>query len=72
MKHGLTPGGLGPGNFEREVKGSGLRPILNELSESDRATYLAEYARRLRQTYPVRANGKTLYPFRRLFIVATV
>ena len=28
--------------------------------------------RRLRELYPVRANGKTLYPFRRLFIVATV
>jgi trans-aconitate 2-methyltransferase len=54
------------------VKGSGLRPILNDLSESERATYLAEYARRLREAYPVRANGKTLYPFRRLFIVATV
>lgn len=54
------------------VKGSGLRPILNDLSESERATYLTEYARRLREVYPLRANGKTLYPFRRLFIVATV
>jgi trans-aconitate 2-methyltransferase len=54
------------------VKGSGLRPILNELSETDRAAYLAEYARRLRAAYPMRANGKTLYPFRRLFIVATI
>src|SRR5215213_10062262 len=54
------------------VKGSGLRPILNDLSPSDRATYLAEYARRLREAYPLRANEKTLYPFRRLFIVATV
>ena len=32
----------------------------------------AEYARRLNEAYPRRANGKTLYPFRRLFIVATV
>jgi trans-aconitate 2-methyltransferase len=54
------------------VKGSGLRPILNDLSPSDRAAYLEEYARRLREAYPLRANGKTLYPFRRLFIVATV
>ncbi|MGE3268047.1 MAG: methyltransferase domain-containing protein [Chloroflexota bacterium] len=54
------------------VKGTGLRPILNALSEDQRATYLAEYARRLREAYPMRANGKTLYPFRRLFIVATV
>jgi trans-aconitate 2-methyltransferase len=54
------------------VKGSGLRPILNDLSETERATYLTEYARRLRELYPLRANGRTLYPFRRLFIVATV
>ena len=54
------------------VKGTGLRPILNGLEEGDRAVYLAEYARRLRAAYPKRANGKTLYPFRRLFIVATV
>lgn len=54
------------------VKGSGLRPILNGLGEADRATYLVEYARRLRAAYPARANGRTLYPFRRLFIVATV
>jgi trans-aconitate 2-methyltransferase len=54
------------------VKGSGLRPILNDLSASERACYLEEYARRLREAYPRRANGRTLYPFRRLFIVATV
>ena len=54
------------------VKGTGLRPILNGLADSERAVYLAEYASRLRAAYPKRANGKTLYPFRRLFIVATV
>jgi trans-aconitate 2-methyltransferase len=54
------------------VKGSGLRPILNGLSESEREIYLTEYAARLRAAYPMRANGKTLYPFRRLFIVVTV
>jgi trans-aconitate 2-methyltransferase len=54
------------------VKGSGLRPILNSLGDAERATYLAEYSRRLREAYPVRPNGRTLYPFRRLFIVATV
>ena len=62
----------GPDPVLEWVKGSGLRPILNDLSETDRATYLEEYARRLRHAYPLRPNGKTLYPFRRLFIVATV
>lgn len=53
------------------VKGTGLRPILNSLEDEDREIYLAEYAKRLRTAYPVRANGVTLYPFRRLFIVVT-
>lgn len=54
------------------VKGTGLRPILNGLGGAERELFLAEYTRRLRGAYPVRANGRTLYPFRRLFIVATV
>jgi trans-aconitate 2-methyltransferase len=62
----------GPDPVLEWVTGTGLRPILNALSESERAIYLAEYARRLRELYPMRPNGKTLYPFRRLFIVVTV
>jgi trans-aconitate 2-methyltransferase len=54
------------------VKGTGLRPILNSLDDKERELFLVEYARRLRAAYPVRAGGRTLYPFRRLFIVATV
>lgn len=54
------------------VKGTGLRPILNGLDDTERERFLVEYARRLRATYPVKADGRTLYPFRRLFMVATV
>src|SRR5688500_18776353 len=54
------------------VKGTGLRPILNGLDDAARVIFLGEYARRLRAAYPIRADGRTLYPFRRLFIVATV
>jgi trans-aconitate 2-methyltransferase len=54
------------------VKGTGLRPILDGLDDEERALFLAEYARRLRAAYPVRADGRTLYAFRRLFIVAVV
>jgi trans-aconitate 2-methyltransferase len=54
------------------VKGTGLRPILNGLGGKERETFLAEYARRLRAAYPAKADGKTLYRFRRLFIVAAV
>ncbi|MBX3013265.1 MAG: methyltransferase domain-containing protein [Caldilineaceae bacterium] len=54
------------------VKGTGLRPILNGLEEQARALFLAEYTQRLRVAYPIRTDGRTLYPFRRLFMVATV
>jgi trans-aconitate 2-methyltransferase len=53
------------------VKGTGLRPILNGLGDAEREIFLQEYAHRLHQVYPPRANGRTLYPFRRLFLVAT-
>lgn len=52
------------------VKGTGLRPILNGLSETDRQVFLEAYQKALRDAYPQRAGGQTLYPFRRLFIVA--
>ena len=52
------------------VKATGLRPVLNVLSNREREQYLSVYASRLRDAYPRLANGKTLYPFRRLFIVA--
>jgi trans-aconitate 2-methyltransferase len=53
------------------VSATGLRPVLNALDEADRSRFLAVYSARLREAYPQRANGQTLYPFRRLFIVAT-
>ena len=52
------------------VTGTGLRPILNGLEDGDRETYLEEYRLRLNVEYPKRADGFTLYPFRRLFFVA--
>ena len=52
------------------VRGSGLRPVLRGLEEADRQRFLAVYADRLRKAYPRRGDGSTLYPFRRLFIVA--
>jgi trans-aconitate 2-methyltransferase len=54
------------------VKGTGLRPILDGLGGEEREIFLAEYTRRLRAAYPLRPGGRTLYPFRRLFLVATV
>ncbi len=52
------------------VRGTGLRPILNGLDDRERGLFLAEYKNRLRAAYPRSADGRTPYPFRRLFIVA--
>ncbi len=54
------------------VRGTGLGPILQGLSNKERGIFLTEYRRRLRAGYPCRPNGQTLYRFRRLFIVAVI
>jgi len=54
----------------RWVSATGLRPFAQALEGREREDYLAEYRRRLRKAYPRRADGKTLFPFRRLFAVA--
>ena len=54
------------------VKATGLRPVLNGLENAERKQFLELYRRRLREAYPQRADGKTIYPFPRLFIVATL
>ena len=53
------------------VKSTGLRPILNSLDGAERERFIEVYRQRLRTAYPRRGAGHTLYPFRRLFMVAT-
>lgn len=52
------------------VKSTALRPVLEALDGADREAYLADYRRRLQEAYPKRPDGITLFPFRRLFILA--
>jgi trans-aconitate 2-methyltransferase len=54
----------------RWTRGTALRPLLQALEGEDRAAFEAAYAARLRAAYPRRVDGRTLLPFRRLFIVA--
>jgi trans-aconitate 2-methyltransferase len=54
------------------VQGSALRPILAVLDEADRTRFLTVYGQRLAEAYPAQGDGKTLFPFPRLFLVATV
>jgi trans-aconitate 2-methyltransferase len=52
------------------VKGTGLRPYLDALEGADRAAYLDAYRGAINVAYPVRRDGKRLFSFPRLFIVA--
>lgn len=52
--------------------GTALRPLLDALADDrQRADFLADYASRIALAYPRRPDGKTLFPFRRQFLVAT-
>jgi trans-aconitate 2-methyltransferase len=52
------------------VSGTGLRPFLQPLDPQEREEFLAQYRVRLREAYARRPDGKTLFPFQRLFAVA--
>jgi trans-aconitate 2-methyltransferase len=52
------------------VKGTGLRPYLDALDPSERAAYLRGYTEAIDQAYPVRTDGRRLFAFPRLFMVA--
>jgi trans-aconitate 2-methyltransferase len=51
------------------VRGTVLRPVLAGLGEDDAADFTTEYAAALRTAYPVRTDGSTVLPFRRIFAV---
>ncbi len=52
-------------------KGAGAGPVLAALDAAEKRDFLSHYTTAMRAAYPVRADGTTLLPFRRLFIVAT-
>lgn len=52
------------------TKGTVLRPFLEVLADTDRQAFLDAYGERIAEAYPLLSDGKTLFPFRRLFIVA--
>lgn len=56
------------------VRGTALKPLLNALDGAENpdwmAAFIEEYKGRLNAAYPRRADGRTLFAFRRLFIVA--
>ena len=48
-----------------------LRPLLNALTDEDeKQAFTQNYADRIARAYPPRSDGKTLFPFRRIFMIA--
>jgi trans-aconitate 2-methyltransferase len=52
------------------VRGSALRPVIEALPQDLAQAFERAYAAKLRAAYPRRADGRTLLPFRRIFMVA--
>ncbi len=55
----------------RWVSGTALRPFVQALDDAEREMFIAAYKAKLNAAYPRRSDGITLFPFQRLFVVAT-
>jgi trans-aconitate 2-methyltransferase len=53
------------------MSGTGLRPFSQRLEGAERAEFEAAVRARLRKAYPPEPDGRTLFPFKRLFVIAT-
>ncbi|NOW98721.1 trans-aconitate 2-methyltransferase [Mucilaginibacter sp. SG564] len=62
----------GPAAIVEWFKGTGLRPFIEPLDDTERNAFLAQYEEGIAKAYPQYADGSVLLPFPRLFIVATV
>ena len=60
----------GPDSVAEFTKGTWLKPVLDALDPADRPEFEARYKVKLADAYPRRADGRVLFAFRRLFIVA--
>jgi trans-aconitate 2-methyltransferase len=53
------------------ISSTGLRPFLDALeSAADRERFVGRLKSRVAESYPVRNDGKVLFPFKRLFVIA--
>ena len=60
----------GPHSIADWFAGSTLQPFLERLGDDERCEFLARYRTGLKEAYPVQTDGRTLFAYPRLFIVA--
>jgi trans-aconitate 2-methyltransferase len=61
----------GPAAIVAWYEGTGLRPYLDPLpDQATRRRFLDEYLEAITEAYPARPDGRVLFPFRRLFVIA--
>jgi trans-aconitate 2-methyltransferase len=60
----------GPGAILDWIRGTGLRPFLEALAREQRSRFEERLLAGVTQAYPRQKDGRVLFPFRRLFLVA--
>lgn len=59
----------GPDPVWAWVEAAGLRPVIDGLTSAEFTAFRSAYLERLRAAYPSLPDGRTLFPFQRLFLV---
>jgi trans-aconitate 2-methyltransferase len=68
--HVLPPSSDGEHPVVAWTKGTALTPFLSALDAPAGRAFVADYTARVAPAYPPLADGRVLFPFRRLFVVA--
>ncbi|MCW5771733.1 MAG: methyltransferase domain-containing protein [Rhodospirillaceae bacterium] len=66
----LAPARPGEHPVVEWTKGTALRPYLDLLDDAGKKGFLGAYTERIAAAYPLEPDGRVLFPFRRIFIVA--
>jgi trans-aconitate 2-methyltransferase len=68
--HVLAPSADGEHPVVAWTRGTALTPFLAALDPDAQVAFVAAYRARIAAAYPPRADGRVLFPFRRVFVVA--
>jgi trans-aconitate 2-methyltransferase len=52
------------------MRGTALRPFLSVLPGPEATKFIEAFTQKMATAYPRQRNGQTLFPFRRLFVIA--